>query len=100
MAIFFSLSEVVSLRDNRNWRRHVAATQFRRIDIMGRGPWQFETVEERNYWTPSEKATYLIPALNEPAARILHGVPTGATHRRGLRIATVTTNWKQRATPS
>jgi hypothetical protein len=30
--------------------------------------------------TPCERATYLIIALNEPTAHILHGVPTGATY--------------------
>jgi hypothetical protein len=41
--------------------------------------WQFMIVAEHNYWPPCEKATYLIAALNKPAAHILHGVPTGVT---------------------
>jgi hypothetical protein len=35
---------------------------------------------EHNYWTLREKATYLITALNEPTAHILHGVPAGVTY--------------------
>jgi hypothetical protein len=61
----------------------------------------FETVAEHSGWTPPEKATYLISALNEPAAHILHDVPTGATcDEITLRIATVTTTWKKRSTLS
>jgi phosphoglycolate phosphatase-like HAD superfamily hydrolase len=41
---------------------------------------QFETVEEHNCRTPSEKATYPMAAYNELAAHILHGVLTGATY--------------------
>jgi hypothetical protein len=40
----------------------------------------FVTVVDHNYWTPNEKASYMIAILNEPAAYILHGVPTGATY--------------------
>jgi hypothetical protein len=41
---------------------------------------QFEIIAEHNYWTPCKKATYLIATLNELAAHIIHGVPTGATY--------------------
>jgi hypothetical protein len=39
-----------------------------------------ETMVGHNGWTPGDKATYLIAALNEPAANILHGIPTGVTY--------------------
>jgi hypothetical protein len=35
---------------------------------------------EHNYWTPHKKATYMFATLNEPAAHILHDVPTGVTY--------------------
>jgi hypothetical protein len=35
---------------------------------------------EHNSWTPGNKAGYLIAALNEPAAHILHSVPTSLTY--------------------
>jgi hypothetical protein len=38
-------------------------------------------VAEYNYWTPSKKATYMIAVLNEPAAHVLHDIPTGATYK-------------------
>jgi hypothetical protein len=38
-------------------------------------------VVEYSGWTPSDKAEYLIAALNEPAAHILHSIPTGAKYR-------------------
>jgi hypothetical protein len=37
-------------------------------------------MEEHNFWMPQEKATYLITALNEPAAHILHGAPTAVSY--------------------
>jgi hypothetical protein len=42
--------------------------------------WHFMTVVQHNYWMPNEKASYLIADLNEPAAHILHGIPTGAMY--------------------
>jgi hypothetical protein len=52
----------------------------------GSTPWavfqlQFETVAEHKDWVPLKKATHLIATLNEPAAHILHVVPTGAMYR-------------------
>jgi hypothetical protein len=41
---------------------------------------QLETMVEQNDWTPHDKATYLITALNKLDARILHGAPTGAMY--------------------
>jgi hypothetical protein len=38
-------------------------------------PTQFETVIEHHYCMTHEKVTYLIAALNEPVAHILHGLP-------------------------
>jgi hypothetical protein len=43
-------------------------------------PRQLKTVVEHNGWTPADKTTYLIAALNEPTANILHSVPTGTTY--------------------
>jgi hypothetical protein len=40
--------------------------------------WQF--VAENSFWTPCEKATYLIASFYEPAVHILHGVPTAVTY--------------------
>jgi hypothetical protein len=36
---------------------------------------QLETMVEHNDWTPHDKATYLITALNKQDALILHGIP-------------------------
>jgi hypothetical protein len=41
---------------------------------------QFNIMVEHNYWIPCKRATYLISALIEPAARILHGFLTGGTY--------------------
>jgi hypothetical protein len=41
---------------------------------------QFQTVAEHNHWTPREKATYLIAALQGRACDVLHGVPRGSTY--------------------
>jgi hypothetical protein len=38
-------------------------------------------VVKRNYWAPHEKATYLMAALNEPDAHMLHGVHTTVTYK-------------------
>jgi hypothetical protein len=45
---------------------------------------QFETVAEHNRWTPLEKATYLIAALQGWACDVLHGVPRGATYEEAI----------------
>jgi hypothetical protein len=41
---------------------------------------------EHNYWTPHERASYAITALNELATHILHGVPTGATYEEVIEV--------------
>jgi hypothetical protein len=43
--------------------------------------WQFETAAEHNHWTPHERTTYLITALDEPTAHILHSVFTVAKYK-------------------
>jgi hypothetical protein len=35
---------------------------------------------EHNGWTPEDKTAYLISALNEPAALIVHSIPTRAKY--------------------
>jgi hypothetical protein len=35
---------------------------------------------EHKGWTPGDKASYLIAALNEPGTHMLHSIPTGATY--------------------
>jgi hypothetical protein len=45
---------------------------------------QFETVVEHNGWTPKEKSTYLITALEGRATDMLHGIPKGATYEEIL----------------
>jgi hypothetical protein len=45
---------------------------------------QFETVADHNHWTPWEKATYLIAALQGRACDVLHGVPRGATYEEAI----------------
>jgi hypothetical protein len=47
---------------------------------------QLRTVVERNYWTLRKKATYLIAALNQPAAHVLAGVPNRATCRGATEV--------------
>jgi hypothetical protein len=47
---------------------------------MGRVP-TTEIVAEHNYWMPRDKALYLITALIETAAHILHGFTIGATYK-------------------
>jgi hypothetical protein len=41
---------------------------------------QFEIMAEHNGWKADDKTPYLIAALNNPAAHILHSVPTGAKY--------------------
>lgn len=45
---------------------------------------QFETVQEHSRWTPRERATYFIAALQCRAFNVLRGVPKGATHEEIL----------------
>jgi hypothetical protein len=45
---------------------------------------QFETVAEHNGWTPKEKSTYLITALEGRATDALHGISKGATYEEIL----------------
>jgi hypothetical protein len=45
---------------------------------------QSGNVPEQKYCMSHEKATYLIAALNEPAAHILHRVLTGATYEEAI----------------
>jgi hypothetical protein len=45
---------------------------------------QFETVAEHNGWTPKEKSTCLITALEGRATDMLHGISKGATYEEIL----------------
>jgi hypothetical protein len=47
---------------------------------------QFEIVAKHNSWTPQEKSTYLITALQGRATNVLHAVPKGATYEEILEI--------------
>jgi hypothetical protein len=48
---------------------------------------QFETAAEHNCWTHQEKSTYLITALQDRAANVLHGIPTSATYEETLQAS-------------
>jgi hypothetical protein len=41
---------------------------------------------EHNSWILGDKATQLITTLNEPAAHILHSVPTEAKYEEGAAV--------------
>jgi hypothetical protein len=45
---------------------------------------QFETVAEHNGWTPKEKSTFLITALEGRATDVLHGISKGTTYEEIL----------------
>jgi hypothetical protein len=53
---------------------------------------QFKAMVRYNYWIPSEKVTFLIATLNEPAAHTLHVITTVAINRKRL----CTHSWRKR----
>jgi hypothetical protein len=84
---FQSQLEEVEARVERTRRTCASAAQLPKFDgttscaVFRR---QFETVKEHNCWTPQEKSTYLITALQGRAADVIHGIPINATYEATL----------------